>query len=294
MYTQFGQLRPTPPFSFDWTLRFLSGFSPMKNEQTLTDQTLTKAVAIGSQVFVFRVKSVGSVEEPLLEYQVISEQPLTEEQVAAVVDRISFFLSLPDDLKPFYELARKDPYFEGVAESLYGYHQVKFFTPFESVCWAILSQRNLMNVAQKMKAEFAARYGSQLELDGKIYPAFPEPARIAALNPLELEALFPNMRRGEYIWGAAQAFSKADEQFLRNANYAEVYSWLRKIKGIGEWSASFIMLRGLGRMERLPEGEDKVHQAATRFYGSEIDMTQAAKLYGPYQGYWAHYLRVAP
>lgn len=288
------QLRPTPPFSFDWTLRFISGFSPMKNEQTLTDHTLSKAVSIDSQAVVFRVKSVGTIEEPLLEYQLIAEQLLSEKLVAAVADRISFFLSLDDDLKPFYELAKKDPYFEGVAESLYGYHQVKFLTPFENVCWAILSQRNLMNVAQKMKAEFAVRYGSQLEVDGKIYPAFPEPARIAALSPAELESLFPNMRRGEYIWGAAQAFSKADEQFLRNGEYAEVYDWLRKIKGIGAWSASFIMLRGLGHMERLPEGENKVHQAANRFYGSEVDMVQAAKLYGPYQGYWAHYLRVAP
>jgi DNA-3-methyladenine glycosylase II len=69
------------------------------------------------------------------------------------------------------------------------------------------------------------------------------------------------------------------------------------IKGIGAWSASFILLRGLGRMDRPPVGEKWSIQAVRRWYGNDTleakDVERLAKPYGNYAGYWAHYLRVA-
>ena len=70
------------------------------------------------------------------------------------------------------------------------------------------------------------------------------------------------------------------------------------IEGIGTWSAQFILLRGLGRTEHIPLTEKKLLEAASRTYGrgQEItpeDLQRIADKYGLWQGYWAHYLRVA-
>ncbi len=75
-------------------------------------------------------------------------------------------------------------------------------------------------------------------------------------------------------------------------------AWLRSIKGIGEWSADFIMVRGLGRMERVPLTEKRLVEAASKVYGlgeelSRDALQRLADKYGQWQGYWAHYLRVA-
>jgi DNA-3-methyladenine glycosylase II len=105
-----------------------------------------------------------------------------------------------------------------------------------------------------------------------------------------------NQRRAEYLQAIATAFSGADETWLRAAPYAEVEAWLRGIKGLGAWSAAFVMLRGLGRMEQLPVGEARLGDATSKVYGralSDTELVAIAERYGAYRGYWAHYMRVA-
>src|SRR5438105_5828787 len=161
-------LHPTPPFDFNKTLDFLEGFSPTRGEQSLTARVLTKAIWVAGQVVVFRVQSSGTLEAPRLECALHSAQPLTAGMLAAARDRLSFFLSLDDDLRPFYALAQADPAMAPEAQRLYGLHQVKFPTPFENAAWAVLTQRAPIPMARQMKQAVVARYGASLMLDGVV------------------------------------------------------------------------------------------------------------------------------
>ncbi len=215
----------------------------------------------------------------------------------AVVDRIAFFLSLDDDLRPFYALARDDPPFAPILERLYGYHQVKFLTPFENACWAVLSTRTPMPAARKLKDALTERFGGSLIVDGTLHLAYPEPARLAAVDPADLAATLGDGRKARYLSGIARAFAGTDEGWLRSAPYDEVEAWLRRLDGIGPWSSAFVLLRGLGRMERVP-AEKRLLEAVAGVYGQGRTMTsrdveRIAARYGPWQGYWAHYLRAA-
>jgi DNA-3-methyladenine glycosylase II len=298
MYQETGTLTPIPPFDFSKSLQFLGIFGPTKNEQTVSTHSLTKAISIDGQTVVFQLTSIGTTEKPVLEYTLFSVKPFSQAMENAVVERITFFLSLKDDLQPFYRLGRADPDFAPIIEHLYGYHQVKFLTPFENACWAVLTQRNPMKIAQQTKQALVEKYGSSLEVSGSVYWAFPEPMQIAVVDESELLKLIRNDRRTEYLVAVARAFSEADEEFLKTASDEAVEAWLRNIKGIGEWSATFIMVRGLGRMERVPLTEARLFEAASRVYGhgeelSRVDLMRLADKYGPWQGYWAHYIRVA-
>ena len=298
MYQETGTLTPTPPFDFSKSLQFLGIFGPTKNEQTVSTHSLTKAISIDGQTVVFQLTSIGTTEKPGLEYTLFSAKPFSQAMENAVVERITFFLSLKDDLQPFYRLGRADPDFAPIIEHLYGYHQVKFLTPFENACWAVLTQRNPMKIAQQTKQALVEKYGSSLEVSGSVYWAFPEPMQIAVVDESELLKMIRNDRRTEYLVAAARAFSEADEEFLKTASDEAVEAWLRNIKGIGEWSATFIMVRGLGRMERVPLTEARLFEAASKVYGhgeelSRDDLKRLADKYGLWQGYWAHYIRVA-
>jgi DNA-3-methyladenine glycosylase II len=298
MYQETGTLTPIPPFDFSKSLQFLGIFGPTKNEQTVSTHSLTKAISIDGQTVVFQLTSIGTTEKPELEYSLFSAKPFSQAMENAVVERITFFLSLKDDLQPFYRLGRADPDFAPIIEHLYGYHQVKFLTPFENACWAVLTQRNPMKIAQQTKQALVEKYGSSLEVSGSVYWAFPEPMQIAVVDESELLKLIRNDRRTEYLVAVARAFSEADEEFLKTASDEAVEAWLRNIKGIGEWSATFIMVRGLGRMERVPLTEARLFEAASKVYGhgeelNRDDLMRLADKYGPWQGYWAHYIRVA-
>ncbi len=298
MHTTTGYLTPTAPFDFAQSLKFLGFFPPTQHEQGLTPTTLTKALSIQGQIIAFQLTATGTIEEPQLAYSLLSEQPIHEDKAQATLDRISFFLGLNEDLRPFYATARKDAVFAPIVESLYGYHQVKFTTPFENACWAVISQRNPMANAIKVKHLLTETFGGSIQLDGTTYRAFPEPALLAEADQEQLLSVIRHERRTAYVRAVADAFSNVDEQFLRTAPYEEVEAWLQSIKGIGEWSANFVLLRGLGRMDRVPVAEKMMFEAVSRLYKHDQpvtaeDVRQIAEPYSPYQGYWAHYLRVA-
>jgi DNA-3-methyladenine glycosylase II len=298
MHQESGTLIPTPPFDFNKSLQFLGIFGPTKNEQTVSTHSLTKAISIDGQTVVFQLTSIGTTEKPGLEYTLFSEDPITKATENAVTERMAFFLSLKDDLQSFYRIGRNDPDFAPIIEHLYGYHQVKFLTPFENACWAVLTQRNPMKIAQKTKQALVEKYGSSLEVNGSVYWAFPEPMQIVVADESEFLNVIRNDRRTEYLLAIARAFSEVDEEFLKTAPDEEVEAWLRSIKGIGEWSATFIMVRGLGRMERVPLTETRLFEAISKVYShgevlNRDDLKRLADTYGSWQGYWAHYIRVA-
>ena len=293
-----GKLAPKAPFDFAKMLGFLRAFSPTEGEQALAASSVTKALTLHGRAVAFGLRSAGTVEEPRLAYTLFSEQPLSEEEHAAAADRIRFFLSLDDDLQAFYTTGRADPQFAPVIERFYGLHQPKFLTPFEIACWAVLAQRVPMPIAHRTKLALVERWGTSITLPSGLYRAFPEPEQLVGVQADELAAVVRNERKVEYLRGVIQFFNQVDEQWLRSGDYDEVAAAIRAIRGIGEWSSHFILVRGLGRMERASPADKELARAAARLYNngqplSTTEMQQLLDRYGSSQGYWAFYARIA-
>ena len=295
LYSEEGSLRPTPPFDFAKSLDFLGVFPPMREDQTVTELSMTKAVRFGGRAIVFQLRQTGTIKTPGLKYTLFADHPFSHGLTQVITDRISFFLSLSDDLDQFYRVAIHDSSFAPVLQKLYGLHQVKFLTPFECACWAVLSQRNQLSAARKAKQALLERFGTSLEVNGHVYWAFPEPAQLQEASKEELRSLIKHERREKYLGEVIKAFNQVDERFLRNADYDKVERWLTNITGIGEWSARLILLRGLGRMEKLAI-EKRLIAAAGRVYGKPMTTQRLhviSEKYARWKGYWAYYLRTA-
>jgi DNA-3-methyladenine glycosylase II len=203
----------------------------------------------------------------------------------AMTGRLGFWLSLDDDLGPFYDLAAEDEAFAPVAERLRGYHQVKFPSPTEIVCWAILVQRTQTRVAQAMKRRIIESFPEN-QWEG--FWAFPDLDQLRSLD----WSVVGHARKATYLRGAVEVL---DEAFLRTAPYDEVKDFLLEIPGIGPWSAMFVLIRGLGRMDEMPPDREGL-QAAEKIYGRSLatnDFEALGARYGRWRGYWGHYLRAA-
>lgn len=295
LYSEEGSLRPKPPFDFAKSLDFLGMFPAMQQEQILDETSMTKATRVGGRTIIFQLKPAGTIKMPGLRYTLYGEHPFSRGLTDLAVDRISFFLSLSDDLEQFYRIAINDTNFAPILQKLYGLHQVKFLTPFECACWAVLSQRNQLSAARKAKQSLLERFGTSLGMKGQVYRAFPEPAQLEDASKEDLKLLINHERREEFLANVIRAFNQVDERFLRTAGYDKVDEWLKNIKGIGEWSARLILLRGLGRMEKLAP-EKRLIAAAARVYGkpmTEQRLHVITEKYGRWKGYWAYYLWTA-
>jgi len=267
LYSQSGVLQPVPPFDFSKSLDFLGIFAPMQDEQIISEGSLTKAISIDGKAIVFRIVSSGTIGDPQLTYRLFSDSPIDLRTRSLVEERIAFFLSLDEDLLPFYESCEGDPCIKSVIRLLYGYHQVKFLTPFENACWAVISRRYPAAEARRLKANLISDFGSCLEVEGLECWAFPDAKKVALTEVSSIAETGLDLRLAESIKSIAGAFSDVEEAFLRTADYDEVESWLLGINGIDSLTASFIMLRGLGRMESLDLDERGLFDAAFKVYG---------------------------
>src|SRR5260370_32512242 len=122
LYREVGTLNYIAPSDFSKTLDFVDNFGPNAGEQQIAANALTKAIILEGYILAFRVAQ----ENDHLRYELLSEHSLPTEVQKAALTRISFYLSLDDDLAPFYAIGMKDPCFAPIIDRLYGMHHVKF------------------------------------------------------------------------------------------------------------------------------------------------------------------------
>lgn len=282
-----GTIRAREPFVFRRSLDFIVAFGHAAGEQRVDGGTLTKAIMADGEVVVFRAREA---ESPGVEYELFSERGLSDEAAALVEERISSFLSLDDAVGDFYEIALADPEYYPRVEALWGLHQVKFPSLLEVSAWAIIAQRVQRSVALRTEKALVERYGETLEVEGVEYRAFPDYARLKGAGPSELLALTRNQRTAERLGSLLANFEELDEGFLRTAPYPKAVERLQKVKGIGEWSAQFIMFRGLGRIERQDHRSKPVVEMMKEVYGEGRTLEDVNRMYGKWCGYWSLYL----
>ncbi|PHC82973.1 hypothetical protein COF42_25620 [Bacillus wiedmannii] len=297
-YQKEGYLYPVAPFDFEKSINFTKNFIPMNGEQDFSELTLIKAVELSEISVVFSVQSIGTTSKPKLHYKIYSVEPLDTYSHQEALDRIDFFLSLQDNLTPFYEIGYHDKIFKPIINELYGYHQVKFLTPFENACWAVISQRSSLALSKITKDKLIKIYGDELSFNGKTFYTFPSPNKLIKVSENDLNDIVNNTKKTQYLMNTIKAFNSINETNLRKKNYEDLKHWLLSIKGIGEWSASFILLRGFGKMEELPIAEKVLENTSHRLYfdylkHNNISINDISNKYGTYKGYWAHYIRVA-
>lgn len=290
-----GFLHPTPPFDFSKSLHILQTLPALQKEQLVWQNGLMKASAINRQPFLFFLKSVGTVEHPRLEYRLLSKQIINENDRFTLLNRISDLLSLYDNLDEFYQCGAEDPGFNHLIRRLYGYHQVRFLTPFENVCWSILSHNQEAGVARTAKQRLMTHLGQSMRFQQHQLFAFPEPIELVNSDPGELGKLIGSTQKAADLYNAAQAFLTLAEDFFRESPRREVFQWLSNLDGLGADAANSILSGGLGMPEQVFIADRNLIEMAARFYGAGIyeDISYVISRYGQWQEYWAHYLRVA-
>ena len=296
MHTVRGVLEAKQPFDFGRTLSFVCSFGPTAGEQQVAERSLTKAITVKGRTILFEVREA---EDAKLRYALHSTRAIDEATHEEAARRLRFFLSLDDDLAPFYAIAEKDAAFRPVVRKLRGMHHVKFASLTEIATWSILTQRTPIPVARRKKDALVEKLGGKIEKDGITHRAFPDARTLVDAGGQGIGAYVRDPRRAEAIAVVAHAIDERGEAWFREAPYDEVDRFLRSLPRIGEWSAAFILFRGLGRMERMSRSGGPIYEAVRSIYQgvrgdvSDDAIDRIAETYGPWRGYWSLYSRVA-
>lgn len=169
-----------------------------------------------------------------------------------------------------------------------------FFSPYEAGAWALVSHRQRITQASKVKARMAEELGEPVDIHGDLHHAFPAPRRLAELD--EFPGLFG--RKAEWLRALSVAAGEGtlDPDRLRALASEDALAQLEELAGIGPFSAELILLRGAGEPDHLPTAEPRLRRAVATAYEmesepSEDELAELAERWRPYRTWVAVLLR---
>jgi len=158
-----------------------------------------------------------------------------------------------------------DPVVGEIRRRYPGLRPVGFWSPYEAAAWTIIGHRIRITQAATLKARIAERLGEPVSFGGRVIHAFPSPQQLAKLDA------FPGLagRKPEWLRSLAQAAldGQLDAARLRALPVADALADLKKLPGIGDFSAGLTLLRGAGAPDAVPNAEPRLARAVALAYG---------------------------
>ena len=247
-------LEPVPPFRLDftvWTLRR----RPENAVDRWDGQTYCRVLSLSSAAVELAVTQVSPPEAPRLRVTVRGA-PLNAKLRLVATSALERLLGLRTDLRDFYRVASLDERLRHLSQRFRGMKPPRFPTVFESMLNAIACQQMSLTVGILLLNRLVENFGLVAACDGCAH-AFPRPEDIAGLKPETLRALGFSRQKAQYILDLACSVvtGQLDPESLATLPDAAALENLGALRGIGRWSAEYVLLRGLGRFHVFP-GDD--------------------------------------
>lgn len=195
----------------------------------------------------------------------ILEGESTDVTEKSIRDFVISWFDMKRDLEPFYALNTQQKT-EWLVKEYVGLRLVMIPDFFEAMCWSVIGQQINLTFAFTLKRRLVELCTDSLLYDGYEHYSFPSPEQIATLNIQELKDIQFSQRKAEYIIGIAKLFVKKELSHSKIASLTDTQSMIEelcRIRGIGEWSANYILMKAFMRMDCITHGDTGI-QAAVR------------------------------
>lgn len=251
-------IKPPEDFSFNECLIFLDR---SKNEvlHSVVEHAFVKLVKINNEMVLIRVNEENG--NLIIE---LKNQSFNEEIKLQAANYIWDLFDLDQDLDRFYELAKQDDMLDALIKNFYGLRLIGIPDLFEALCWAIMGQQINLTFAYTLKRRFVEKYGEQFNWHDELFFLFPTPEVIAKLEISDLTSLQFTQRKAEYVIGIAKLMSEgklSKEIIVDCGNYEEKCKHLISIRGIGNWTADYVLMKCLKEPSALPIADVGIHNA---------------------------------
>ena len=288
------RIQAPEPFDFDLTVRDLADYPGRARADLYAGGAYYRALRKpGGDALAVRVTPTGdgSLEVALPAGGSASDLALAAEAVPRS-------LGFEADLVGFYERVAADPVLTGIVGAFWGLRPAATETVLEALVMAIAAQQISGAVARVIRDGLMGSYGTYIEADGHQLYAFPAPQALAAAGVESLRAHKLSGRKAEYIHGIAeQTIAGAiDDARLAAMDDESAIAALTSVRGVGRWTAQWVLMGALGRADIFTEGDLALNRAVSELYfgGAPIGERQLAEFamesWSPYRGLATTYL----
>lgn len=282
-------LHPLPPFRLDltaWALRRRA-----HNQVDRWDGTTWRRVlVIGKEALEAAVDQSGATEHPRLRIT-LSGARIPRQAKDATAKLLRRILGLSVDLSPFYRLASHDKQLGPIAARFRGLKPPRFPTVFEGLVNAIACQQLSLTVGIWVLNRLAEQAGPTVRFEDVTKHAFPRPTDVICLDEDVLRSMGFSYSKARYVIAASKlvAGTHLNAEQLDRLDDSAVIEELLNLRGVGRWTAEYVLLRGLGRINVFPGDDVGARNRLGRWLGRDQPMDyeavqRAVRRWQPYSG----------
>ncbi|MCA1612934.1 MAG: hypothetical protein LC800_02025, partial [Acidobacteria bacterium] len=166
-------------------------------------------------------------------------------------------------------------------------------TLFEALATSILLQQIATPVAWTLRRRLVERFGDSVGVAGREFRAFPLPRALAGADASRLRALGMTGAKAEGIVGAARAIDSGalDPAALEGEDNEGVVARLSRLRGVGRWTAEWVLMLHFGRRDVFPAADLFLRGAVAKYYngGAALPEREVRALAHGRWGEWASY-----
>src|SRR4051794_3198458 len=283
------QIEPLAPFRLDltaWGLRR----RPHNAMDRWAESTYRRVLAIDNGPVEVSVTQHGSPEAPRLSAR-IGGTPITQPMERRVLQALKRLLGLEVDLSAFAAMSASDPLLGSLAARMQGLKPPRFPTLFEALVNGVACQQLSLDVGIHLLNRLTAERGRPVSEDPEGMRAFPGPEALASAEPEELKRLGFSHAKASAIIDAARAIGAGDLDLedLEQLEDTAAIERLTRLRGIGRWTAEYVLLRGLGRLHVFPGDDVGAHNKLRRLFNIDTPLDyesveQLVARWHPYAG----------
>ena len=285
-------LRPIPPFRLDltvWALR--------RRSRNIIDRwdgiTYRRVIVVGGRPAELAVRQIVSSSAPRL---IVTATPpprtlLEKRRLRSIVERL---LGLRIDLTDWYHMAADDARLRPLADRFVGMKPPRFPTVFEAVVNAIACQQLSLEVGLELLNRLATITHAKSRTAGDArhaFFAFPGERDLARLPPEQYRAIGFSHQKARALLELAHAITRGelDLEILEQKDDGLVRQRLLELRGVGRWTAEYVLLRGFGRLHVFPGDDVGAQRRLARWLGRSRPLNYAGVIaalerWQPYAG----------
>lgn len=280
-------LESVPPFRLDLTVWALRR-RPDNAVDRWNGLTYRRVLPVGGEPVEVAVTQIAPPEIPRLRVVLDAPPPGsdTADEATVALERL---LGLRVDLTGFYRLAAADQRLGPLAARFRGLKPPRFPTAFEALQNAIACQQITLTQGIRLLNRLAETNGPAGPRGDPPLHALPGPADLARLAPETLRLLGFSRQKARALVEAGGAVLAGRLDPLESLDDAAAVALLETLRGVGRWTAEYVLLRGLGRLEVFPGDDVGARKNLQRWLGllSPLDYDGVRRVvagWSPYAG----------
>ena len=272
-------IKPVPPFDLGLTAGYRTYHEERFSAEAYLEEKYLRVFEGAGTPLLVEVASTGAINAPELSISLPDSAPNGVDGTA-VAEEVAFSLNTDFDLSHFYQIAKEDPVLSQATHTFCGLHPPRNSSLFQTLLLSIISQQISGAAARAIRGRIIEALGTPLSFNRRTFHLFPKAESFLESGQEALRSLGLSNRKAEYV---LEITSKDVEGFLdirriERLDNQGVLRELVQLRGIGHWTAQWVLINSLGRMDAFPAGDLALQRAISERYlgGKRLNEKQAA------------------